>query len=250
MKRIWLTLMFAASLASAAHADDAAVRATLQRVFPGKPVQDIQKTPVSGVVEAAVAGQVFYVTEDGRFILGGPLFDVAADRNLTDARLDELNAIPFDSLNLDWSITLVKGNGERRIAIFEDPDCPYCKALEETLRSVDNLTIHVFLYPIDQLHPQAAAKSRAVWCAPDRATAWEEIMHNGTVPAGPADCAAPIADIAAFAARHRINGTPTTILSDGSRLVGALPRAKLEQALQKATARSPVNGQPKNKVGK
>ncbi len=232
-----LTLLLLASLAAAAQADDAAVRATLQKAFPQRPIQGIQKTPVPGLVEAAVGGQVLYVTEDGRFILGGPLIDVAANRNLTDARLEQVNAIPFDSLNLDWSIKLVRGKGERRIAIFEDPDCPYCKALEETLRKVDNLTIHVFLFPIDQLHPQAAAKSRAVWCAPDRAKAWDEIMRSGTVPAGPADCAHPIADIAAFAARHRINGTPTSILADGRRLVGAVPLAQLEQALQKAAGR-------------
>ncbi|MDH5539025.1 MAG: DsbC family protein, partial [Rhizobacter sp.] len=172
-----------------------------------------------------------------RYIVGGPLLDVAANRNLTEARLEQLNAIPFESLNLDWAIKLVKGKGGRKIAIFEDPDCPFCKALEKTLMEIDDLTMYVFLYPIDQLHPEAAAKSRAVWCAPDRAKAWGEIMRSGTVPGGPATCADPIANIADFAKAHRISGTPTMVLADGRRLVGAVPRAQLEQALQEAGKR-------------
>lgn len=232
-RALW-AIVAVTGLVAAAQADEAAVRATLQRAFPGSPIQGIQQTPVPGLVEAAIDGQVFYVTEDGRYILGGPLFDVSANRNLTEARLEKLNAIAFDSLDLDWAIKLVKGKGSRRIAIFEDPDCPYCKALEETLRGVDDLTAYVFLYPIDQLHPEAAAKSRAVWCAPDRAKAWAEIMRTGIVPKGPANCADPIANIADFARRHRITGTPTTILADGRRLVGAVPRAQLDKELQRA----------------
>ncbi|MEO5698208.1 MAG: DsbC family protein [Burkholderiaceae bacterium] len=227
-------LLAAATLTTAASADEAAVRATLERTFPQMPIQAIEKTPVPGIVEAAVGGKVFYITDDGRFILGGPLLDVAENRNLTAARLEQVNAIAFDSLNLDWAIKLVKGKGTRRIAIFEDPDCPFCKSLEKTLGEVDDLTIYIFLYPIDQLHPEAAAKSRAVWCAPDRAKAWSEIMRSGTVPAGPATCATPIKEIADFARQHRIDGTPTSILADGRRLVGAVPRTDLERALQKA----------------
>lgn len=229
---IWI--MAAATLVATAHADEAAVRATLQRSFPQSPIQSVSKSPVPGLVEAVVGGQVLYLTEDGRYLLGGPLFDVKADRNLTEARLEQVNAIPFDSLTLDWAIKRVKGNGARRIAIFEDPDCPYCRVLEQTLMSIDNLTVYVFLFPIDQLHPEAAAKSLAVWCAPDRVKAWDEVMRTGAVPAGNPRCANPIANIAEFAKRHRISGTPTTILADGRRLVGAVPRAQLERELQRA----------------
>jgi len=229
---IWIVAT--ATLVATAHADEAAVRATLQKSFPQSPIQAISNSPVPGLIEAVVGSQVFYLTEDGRYLLGGPLFDVKADRNLTEARLEQVNAIPFDSLKLDWAIKRVKGNGARRIAIFEDPDCPYCRVLEQTLTSIDNLTVYVFLFPIDQLHPEAAAKSRAVWCAPDRAKAWDEVMRTGVVPADAPQCATPMANIADFAKRHRINGTPTTILADGRRLVGAVPRAQLERELQRA----------------
>ncbi|MEO7243747.1 MAG: DsbC family protein [Rubrivivax sp.] len=222
-------------LITGAHADEAAVRSTVQRMFPGSEAPTIAKTPVPGLFEAAVGGQIFYVTEDGGHLIGGPLIDTGTRRNLTETRLAQINKIPFDTLNTRLAITWVKGSGARKLAIFEDPDCPYCKALEKTLKEIDDVTILVFLFPIDQLHPEAAAKSRAVWCAPDRAKAWADVMHAGVVPAGPAKCADPIAEIAAFARRHRINGTPTMVLADGTRLVGAVPRAQLEAELQRAS---------------
>jgi len=232
--RILLSAMAVALATTTARADEAAARAAVQRIFPQSPIQSLSKTPIPGVFEAAVDGQIFYITEDGLYILGGPLLDVKASRNLTEARLEKLNAIPFDSLPLDWAIKRVKGNGSRRIAIFEDPDCVFCKKLEQELKGVDNVTIYVFLFPIEDTHPAAAAKSRAVWCAKDRAKAWDEIMRTGTVPANPADCANPVERIVDFAKQHRITATPTSILADGRRVVGAVPRADLERLLGKA----------------
>ena len=233
MERL-LMVIAAAAAVTAARGDDAAVRDTLQRTFPQSPIQSLSKTPVPGVLEAAIEGRILYVTEDGRYILGDPLLDIKTNQNLTEARLEQINAIPFDSLPLDWAIKRVKGTGARRIAIFEDPDCPYCKTLEQTLEGIDNLTVYVFLYPLEQIHPDAAAKSKAVWCAKDQVKAWDDAMRTGTVPAGAANCDNPIAKIIDFAKRHRITGTPTTILANGRRLVGAVPRAELETQLQKA----------------
>ncbi|MDZ7855767.1 DsbC family protein [Sphaerotilus sp.] len=230
-----LIALVATGLATAAYADEAAVRATVQRLFPNAEAPTVASTPIPGLLEAAVDGQVFYVTEDGRYLLGGPLVDVRAKRNLTDARLAQINRIAFDTLDTRLAISWVQGSGARKLAIFEDPDCPYCKALETTLKEIDDLTVYVFLYPIDQLHPEAAAKSRAVWCAPDRTKAWAEVMRAGVAPVGTANCADPIAEIAAFAKRHRINGTPTLVLADGTRLVGAVPRAQLEAELRRAS---------------
>ena len=231
MKRM---LMAIAAVASVASADEGAVRATLQRTFPQSPIQGISKTPIPGLFEAAIEGRIYYVTEDGRYILGGPLVDAKANQNLTQARLEKINAIPFDSLPLDLAIKRVKGTGAQRLAIFEDPDCPYCKTLEQELQGVDNVTVYVFLFPIDAVHPRAAERSRAVWCAKDRAKAWDDIMRTGAAPANAADCDNPIAKIADFSKRHWITGTPTTFLADGRRLVGSVPRAELEKQLLRA----------------
>lgn len=242
--RKWMAIFIAAAAGSMlAHAGEAEVRATLQRVFPQGNVQTVEKTPVPGVLEAAIDGRIVYVTEDGRYILGGPLLDVAGKRNITEARLDAINAIPFESLPLQWAIKRVKGKGSRRIAIFEDPDCPYCRVLEQTLKGMDDLTVYVLLYPLEKTHPGATEKSKAVWCAQDRLAAWDAVMSTGTVPGGRRDCDNPVAKIVEFASRHRITGTPTSILEDGRRLVGAVPRDELEAQLQEAARLAAMRSQ-------
>ncbi|KDP87215.1 hypothetical protein CF70_002915 [Cupriavidus sp. SK-3] len=223
-----------AVLATVAAADERAVRAMLEHTFPKTPIQSIAKTPVAGLFEVAIDGQVYYVSGNGRYILGGPLVDVKNQVNLTEARLETLNAIPWESLPLHLAIKRIKGAGTRRIAIFEDPDCPYCKELEQTLSGIDDVTVYVLLYPIGELHPHAADKSKAVWCAKDRAKAWDDIMRTGAVPPNAGTCDNPIAKIADFAKQHRILGTPTIFLSDGRRLVGAVARAELEKQLLRA----------------
>ena len=185
-------------------------------------------------MEAVVDNRIFYLTADGRYLLGGPLIDIKANENLTQAHLDRINAIPFDSLPLDRAIKRVKGDGSRRIAIFEDPDCPYCKKLEQEMQSVDNLTAYIFLYPIEQLHPGASGKSKAIWCARDRIKAWDDAIRTGAAPAGPADCDNPIENNLAYGREHGINGTPTAILANGHRLVGAVSRDELERKLTSA----------------
>ena len=230
--------MFAAAalalLAASAAADERAVRATLEAMFPQAPIQSVVETPYAGLFEAAIDGKVYYVSNDGRYILGGPLIDTKTRVNLTSARLEKINEIAWDSLPLDLAIKRVKGKGTRRIAIFEDPDCPYCKALEKTLSEIDDVTVYVMLYPIASLHPQATDKSKAIWCAKDPGKAWEEAVSTGVAPAGSATCETPIAKLAAFAQQHRITGTPTTILSDGRRVVGSVPREELERQMQRA----------------
>jgi thiol:disulfide interchange protein DsbC len=226
-----------AAISTAAVPGEREVRATLARTFPGGAIQAVAPTPVPGLFEAAVEGQMYYVSQDGRYILAGPLVDAIDRVNLTEARLEAINTIPWVSLPLDLAVKRVKGAGTRRIAIFEDPDCPYCKVLEKTLSGMDDLTVYVLLYPIDTLHPQAAAKSKAVWCAADRAKAWDDVMRTGVAPDGASDCDNPIARIAEFAKRHHINGTPTTVLPDGRRLVGAVSRVELENQIRRAAKR-------------
>ena len=223
-----------AALATSVSADEQAVRATLTAVFPQTPIEGVAQTPSAGLFEATVDGRIYYITSDGRYILGGPLIDTRTRVNLTAARLEQVNAIPWKSLPLDLAIKRVKGAGTRRIAIFEDPDCPYCKILEKTLTDIDDVTIYVLLYPIASLHPQAVERSEAIWCAKDRGRAWDEALHRGVVPSEVATCETPIAKLAAFGQQHHITGTPTIFLSDGRRVVGSVPKAELEQQMLRA----------------
>lgn len=232
---VLMTALIALAATTPVRADEAAVRAAMQRAFPQNQVRSITKTPVAGMFEVAIGDRLLYVTDSARFIFGGPLLDVERGLNLTEASLAQMNAIPFASLPFELAFKWVNGKGTREIAIFEDPDCPYCKKFEQTLRSVDDLTVHVFLYPIEQLHPEAVTRSRAIWCAPDPAAAWKEVMKSGRVPEGVATCETPLEKIAELARQHRISGTPTTVLANGRRLVGAVDRAEFEAQLMKAS---------------
>lgn len=235
---IWLhatiTTVLLFALAPAVLADEVAIRHAIERLNPQSTVTGVSRTPVAGVFEVVVDHQIVYASEDGRYMFGGPLVNTGNGNNLTHARVEQINAIPFDRLPLEWAIKRVKGNGSRKLAIFEDPYCPYCRKLEQDLRGMDNLTIYVFLFPIDQLHPGATAKAGAIWCARDRGKAWDEVMRTGAGPSGPATCDTPVGKTIEYGHQHWVDGTPTLFLEDGRRVVGAVPPEQLEQELARA----------------
>ena len=111
----------------------------------------------------------------------GELIDTKARRNLTEDRINKLTAVEFSELPLKDAFTIVRGDGKRKVAVFEDPNCGYCKRFERDLQNVDNVTIYLFLYPI--LSPDSAEKSRNVWCAKDRVVAWQDMMVRDKEPA-------------------------------------------------------------------
>lgn len=233
---VGVIVMLACALA---HGDEAAIRKTMQTTFPKMKLGSISKTPIVGVYEVAVGGHVIYTDENATyFITEGHLWDVKAQRDITAERLDELSRIDFNVLPLDQAIKVVRGNGSRKIAVFSDPDCPFCKKLEqEGLAPLTDVTIYTFLTPIDRLHPEAAAKSRAIWCAPDRAKAWNSWISKGVLPQSSA-CAAPLDKIAALAQKVGAESTPTLFFSDGSRLRGAYPTDDIEAALTTASKKT------------
>jgi thiol:disulfide interchange protein DsbC len=167
----------------------------------------------------------------------GSIYETSTRKNLTQARMRELNKVAFDSLPLNLAFTRVKGNGERKLAIFSDADCPYCARLEQELKAIDNVTIYTFLFPIDQLHPDSARKSRAIWCAPDKAKAWDEFFATGALPDNNGECDNPVVATNALGTKLKVSATPTLVFADGSLVPGALPAQQLESELvQAATA--------------
>nr|WP_224788875.1 DsbC family protein [Pandoraea terrae] len=207
------------------------VKANVQKTLGADaPVKSVAKTPLPGLYEVAVGGDVIYADEKGAYlIIGGNLIDTKTRQNLTEARQSELNKVDFAKLPLDRAIKYVKGNGSRKIAVFSDPNCPYCKRFEETLKSnINNVTVYTFLFPV--LGPDSTAKSKAIWCASDRLKSWHDWMLDKKVPAT-ADCSTPIDQNLALGHQYNVTGTPTIILADGRRLPGAVPAAELEKAL-------------------
>ncbi|OYY92506.1 MAG: hypothetical protein B7Y41_15590 [Hydrogenophilales bacterium 28-61-23] len=231
MKR--LSILLLALFPLVAHADEAAIRKAFAERYAKMPIKSVTATPIPGIFEVYGGGQLIYVDETGNHLLMGPLVDTRTRNNLTQERMQVLTAVKYDSLPFDKAIAIVKGKGERRIAVFSDPDCPYCKRLETELSKMDNLTVHLFLMPLADLHPQAVGISKDIWCSADRAKAWSAYMLEGKKPESGKTCENPIEAIAALANDLGIAGTPAIVLPDGRRLDGAVPAAKLEAMLDK-----------------
>jgi thiol:disulfide interchange protein DsbC len=237
---ISVSLALAATAGVASGADDsdtsAAIRKTLQTKYPAIKIVDVQASPLRGIYEVFTGDSIAYSDATGEFLMLGSLVNTRTGENLTSLRIDERNAIDFESLPFSKAIKVVKGDGKRRIAVFADPDCPYCQELEQELTSVDDVTIYTFLYPLP-IHPDAAAKARAIWCSKDKAGAWTAWMLEKRDPVAESSCdEKALDDTHALGERLRINSTPTFFLSSGKRVSGALSAEQLEQVLKEPPA--------------
>lgn len=231
-KRSVLSLMLVSSLlACSANADQTAIKKTLAAQFPGAEISSITKTPYAGLYEVLIDGQIIYTDETAAYVFLGSVVDTKAKKNITNERMAKLNEVKFDNLPFENAIKYVKGDGSRKLAIFSDPECPFCKKLEQELIKVDNVTIYIFPYPIAGLHPQATAASKAIWCAPDRNAAWQDALLKGVLPKNDGKCKNPVDANVAYGNKLRISGTPTLIFSNGQRVPGMVPADKLEKLL-------------------
>ena len=215
----------------AALADDAAIRKNLAERLPNLPaIDEISKTPMAGLFEVRVNGtDIFYTDAEGNFLIQGSVFDTKARSNLTEVRTIKLSAIDFAALPLKDAFTIVRGNGKRKIAVFEDPNCGYCKRFERDMQKVDNATFYMFLYPI--LGADSVTKSNNLWCAKDKAKAWQDHMVRDTAIATATCDTAAVARNVEFGKKNKITGTPTMFFADGTRVPGAIDAAQVEKLL-------------------
>ena len=232
--QVFAAAMLWATTAVALAQSTGGLPATLKRLYPGTAFDTVAASPVPGLSEVVMGTNVAYVDASGRYFLFGRLFDMQHQRDLTAERIEQLSAIDFGALPLEAAIKTVHGTGHRTLAVFSDPDCPHCRALEQTLAALQDVTLYTFLYPVETLHPGARDKAIAVWCAPDRAQAWSNLMTRGVVPAA-ASCSHPIDRIVALGTTLRILGTPTLFAGDGRRTVGAQSAAELDAWLRGST---------------
>ena len=213
-----------------AQAQEAAIRKNLSERLPTIPkIDEVSKTPMNGLYEVRMGSDIMYTDAEGNFLIQGNLFDVKQKRNLTEERMDKLSAVPFDQLPLKNAFTQVRGNGKRKLVVFADPNCGFCKRFEKDLQKLDNVTISHVLYPI--LGEDSRIKSKNIWCAKDKAKVWNDWMVNGvTPPAASCDTAGIEANVD-YGRKNRITGTPTLFFADGTRVVGAVPLAQIEAQL-------------------
>jgi len=227
-----LSLLFA--LPVFAQQDIDRIKAELRKKLPEAPIDSVRKLPYAGLYELVVGSEVFYTDEKASVLLLGHVVDLNTKENITELRQRQLNRVAFSDLPLENAVKIVRGNGSRKLAIFEDPNCGYCKKFERDLAAVNDITVYIFLYPI--LAESSKAKSKAVWCAADRGKAWLDIMLRDLTPAE-GNCTTPIEKNLAFGQARRISGTPTLIFEDGDRVPGVIAIAELEKKL--ASAKNP-----------
>ena len=130
-------------------------------------VEEIAAAPVAGWYEVVVNGKnLVYVDASAEYMLVGDLISTQDGKSLTEERKAMLNKIDYDKLPFDKAIKEVRGNGKLQVAVFSDPDCPFCKKLEHEFGKMTDITIYNFMMPIPQLHPDAARKAVQIMCQP------------------------------------------------------------------------------------
>jgi len=219
------------SVASAQVPQDAAIRKALAQRMPNVKIDEVRAAPVPGLFEIRVGNDIRYTDAEGKYLVEGEIYDLAAKRNLTEERVSKLSAIDFASLPLKDAVVWKTGNGARKIAVFADPNCGYCKRFEKELSNVKDLTVYTFLIPI--LGGDSPDKANAIWCAKDPSAAWRSWMVDGVAPPRllGACASSPIERNVELSRRHRVNGTPAIVFEDGTRVPGMLNAAQLERQL-------------------
>jgi len=206
------------------------IKTELQKQFGSKiQIKSINPSPIPGIYEVVANSSIIYVDAQAKFLIQGSITDLKTGVNLTDAREDEMNRIQFSELPLQDSVKMVRGDGSRKMAVFADPNCGYCKTLEKSFLTMDNITVYTFLIPI--LSADSSTKSKAVWCASDPSKAWVNWMTAQMPLPNKTDCSTPLDKNLALAKKLGITGTPAIFFIDGSRIPGAASKDDLEKKL-------------------
>lgn len=234
------------------------VVAKIKGLYPNTSFASIRQSAIPGLSEVVMGENVAYVDASGRYFLFGHIYDMQEGKDLT-ARKPSASATPakidFAALPLGDAIVNVQGNGQRKLAVFSDPDCPYCQRLSKALAKVENVTVYTFLMPLDELHPEARNRSAAVWCAKDRSSAWLDLMERGIAPkptarqkqgraAGDAGCDTPLDRNLELASRLGVRGTPALFAEDGRMMAGAGSTEQLELFLVQPVKTTAKEGRP------
>jgi len=238
MKRYFIRSAFAvlsllaAGFAQAENAQEIAVRKLIEpKIGAGVKVDSVRETPYGGLYEIRTGMDLLYTDRKAQYLFVGHVFDAKTSQDLTKVRLDDIGKIKFNDLPFDLALKTVKGNGKRVIAVFEDPNCGYCKRFrKDTVKAMDNITVYTFMYNI--LSEDSHIKSKNIWCSADRNKAWDQWMVEGkAAPTAAAACATPNERVFALGQKMHVEGTPSIFFTDGTRVAGAIDAKALEAKL-------------------
>lgn len=235
MHKFFMLFMFVLSSA-AVHADEASVRKVLESKFPGSKLESVTKAGYGGLYEIFMDGRIGYTDEQVSFLMVGSLIDTKTSQNITQQRMRKLTAVNVREIPLDQTIRKVKGSGKRQLIVFSDPMCPFCQQLEKELDKLDNVTIHIALYPVEHKFKGTTELSKQIWCSTDRAKAWDDWMQRRVKPTAAPTCRDPLARLDQIGTKLRINNTPTIIFADGGIMLGAVSAAQLDKFLSETPA--------------
>lgn len=214
-------------------AQEALIRKNLPERLPQiRQIDEVNKSAVDGIFEVRINGtDIIYTDAQANFLFAGKMIDLKNKRDLTGERVNKLVAVKYKDLPFKDAFTIVRGNGQRKLAVFEDPNCGYCKRFERDLQNIDNVTVYMFLYPI--LGADSTVKSKAIWCSKDQSKAWQDWMvRDQQVQPSSDDCdSAALTRNVDLGRRHKISGTPTLIFADDSRVPGAIDAKQIEKTL-------------------
>lgn len=236
LKQLISALVITSASLSVAMADNASLLTTLKQKYPATQFKTVKESEIKGIYEVVMGKNVAYTDKTGDYFLFGNLIRMKDQADLTKSKVEEANKLDFAKLPFHQAIKFVAGNGQRKIAVFSDPDCPYCKRFEHELAKLDNITIYIFENPITELHPDAIKVARQIWCSKDQQAAWRNYLINQQKPDAPSDCENPVNANIKLAQQLGLNGTPMSVLEDGNVNVGASSAVELDKLLNDAHA--------------
>lgn len=232
--KLFVAILVLNFFSAAVWAGEEAVKKAIQPHFEGHKIDSVKKTPYLGLYEVVVGDELFYTDDKANYFFFGHVIDTKTRTSMTNERIQEIKAarrVPLDSLPLQSAIKIVKGDGKRQVAIFTDPNCPYCKQLEKELVNVTNVTIYTLLYPVLN---GSMELSKKIWCSDNQIKAWDDFMLRGVAPTGK-DCDTPLEVLLKSGRENKVSGTPTLIFADGSVVGGMIPAAAIEEKLSGAS---------------
>lgn len=231
MARVFITLVVSiVTFTGCATTDENELRGNLVKNFPATKITEIRPSELNGIYEVAMGRNIVYTDTKARYFLFGHLMDMPNQKDLTQERMDKREAVSFDSLPKDQAIVFRKGEGTRKVAVFSDPDCPFCRRIEPEISKLEDVTVYLYLYPLS-IHPDSKGKSVSVWCSKDPQSSWRDLMISNKNPEEATGCDNPIDKIAGLAQGLNITGTPTLIRADGRIHRGAMSAVDMDKWL-------------------
>lgn len=221
-----IALSLSLGLCSTSFANVDSVKAKLLQQYPNVKINNLQSTEMQGLYSGTLDNQIVYVNEDAQHLFIGSMIRLKDQHNLTKDLVVKQNTVDFKSLPLNDAVKSVRGNGKRQLAIFSDPNCPYCKTLEGNLAKLNDVTIYTFIYPIKT---QSIIPSKQVWCSSNKEYAWKNLLQKGIKPTAAATCETPIERNLALGKKLGLQGTPAIIFSNGYKVMGAYPAEEIEK---------------------